>query len=276
MLKKVLGLLIFLIPFLSFSQTGGFINLNDFSAPTYPYQFSRFWLRGSIPAGSNPVMEFYGLSASKFYTDTVFIPKLALRDDVSPYRLVWIDALGMLRAITPPYLKISDTTGKWLPVGTTIPGAQVNSDWNSVTGVSQILNKPTLAAVATTGAYSDLTGQPTIPAAQVNSDWNSVSGVSQILNKPTIKRQLTFLGTTDGSGNYTVTYGTAFGATPDVQPQLQSSTALQLVRITASSTTGFTVQATTRTVISLLGVDLLSGTSTALASASVSVLVTER
>lgn len=46
--------------------------------------------------------------------------------------------------------------------------AQVNADWNSNSGASQILNKPT------------------IPAAQVNSDWNSNSGVSQILNKPTI------------------------------------------------------------------------------------------
>jgi len=41
----------------------------------------------------------------------------------------------------------------------------VNADWNSTTGDSQILNKPTLAAVATSGAYSDLSGTPTIPSA---------------------------------------------------------------------------------------------------------------
>ena len=68
----------------------------------------------------------------------------------------------------------------------TIPAAQVNSDWNSNSGVSQILNKPNLAAVATSGSYDDLTDKPTIPAAQVNSDWNSNSGVSQILNKPNL------------------------------------------------------------------------------------------
>lgn len=44
-----------------------------------------------------------------------------------------------------------------------------------------------LATVATTGAYSDLSGTPTIPAAQVNADWNASSGVSEILNKPTPK-----------------------------------------------------------------------------------------
>ena len=59
-----------------------------------------------------------------------------------------------------------------------IPAAQVNSDWNAVSGVAEILNKPTLgtmasesasdytptsglATVATSGAYSDLIGTPT-------------------------------------------------------------------------------------------------------------------
>lgn len=45
----------------------------------------------------------------------------------------------------------------------TIPAAQVNSDWNAVSGVAQILNKPTLATVATSGSYNDLTNKPTIP-----------------------------------------------------------------------------------------------------------------
>lgn len=43
-----------------------------------------------------------------------------------------------------------------------------------------------LATVATTGDYDDLTNKPTIPAAQVNSDWNAASGVAQILNKPSL------------------------------------------------------------------------------------------
>ena len=67
-----------------------------------------------------------------------------------------------------------------------IPAAQVNSDWNAESGVAEILNKPTLATVATSGSYTDLTNKPSIPAAQVNSDWNAESGVAQILNKPTI------------------------------------------------------------------------------------------
>ena len=38
----------------------------------------------------------------------------------------------------------------------------VNADWNASIGDAAILNKPTLAAVATSGAYSDLTGIPSL------------------------------------------------------------------------------------------------------------------
>lgn len=66
-----------------------------------------------------------------------------------------------------------------------VPPTQVNADWTATSGVAEILHKPTLALVATSGAYNDLTGTPTIPAAQVPSDWNASSGVARILNKPT-------------------------------------------------------------------------------------------
>ena len=78
-----------------------------------------------------------------------------------------------------------DGTGAVVPFPS-IPAAQVNSDWDATSGVAQILNKPTLAAVATSGDYDDLSNLPTIPAAQVNSDWDATSGVAEILNKPTI------------------------------------------------------------------------------------------
>lgn len=69
-----------------------------------------------------------------------------------------------------------------------------------------------LATVATTGAYSDLTGTPTIPAAQVNSDWNASSGVAEILNKPT-------LATVATSGAYSDLTGT-----PTIPAAIQVST----------------------------------------------------
>lgn len=49
-----------------------------------------------------------------------------------------------------------------------------------------LATSPALSAVATSGAYPDLSGKPTIPSAQVNSDWSAGSGLAQILNKPTL------------------------------------------------------------------------------------------
>jgi hypothetical protein len=73
---------------------------------------------------------------------------------------------------------------------------QVNADWNAVSGVAEILNKPT------------------IPAAQVNSDWNASSGLAQILNKPTIPTNLDDLAdvnTPTPTNLQVLTYNTATG-----------------------------------------------------------------
>lgn len=102
-----------------------------------------------------------------------------------------------------------------------------------------------------------------------NQAISTVSGLQAILD--TIKRVETYLGTTNASGDYTVTYATAFATAPDVRPQLQSPTDTQTVRITSSTTTGFTVKARSRT--DTLG---LLPSYANLASASVSVLVTAR
>ena len=123
-------------------------------------------------------------------TDKPTIPTAPVQD-VEVDGTSVLNAQGVAEIDLTPYAKSADlatvaTSGSYndLTDKPSIPAAQVNSDWNAVSGVAQILNKPTLAAVATSGDYDDLSNKPTIPAAQVNSDWNAVSGVAQILNKP--------------------------------------------------------------------------------------------
>ena len=111
----------------------------------------------------------------------------------------------------------------------TIPEAQVNSDWNSTSGVSEILNKPTLAAVATSGDYDDLTNKPTIPAAQVNSDWNSASGVSEILNKPTLAAVATSGSYSDLSGTPTIPVNSDFALSGLSDTDITTPTANQVL-----------------------------------------------
>ena len=70
-----------------------------------------------------------------------------------------------------------------------LPSA-LGNEYYTKTQTDTLLNSKadtsSLAAVATSGNYNDLSNKPTIPAAQVNSDWNAESGVAMILNKPTI------------------------------------------------------------------------------------------
>ena len=71
----------------------------------------------------------------------------------------------------------------------TIPAAQIQSDWNAVSGLGVVLNKPT------------------IPAAQIQSDWNQLTNTSvdYIKNKPAIPATLTALGITDGTPGQVLT-----------------------------------------------------------------------
>ena len=118
----------------------------------------------------------------------------------------WNAQSGVSRILNKPDLSVYAEKSELASVATSgsynsltdkpsIPAAQVNSDWNANSGVSQILNKPNLsvyakkselASVATTGSYNSLTDKPSIPAAQVPADWNATEGPSRILNKPTI------------------------------------------------------------------------------------------
>lgn len=140
---------------------------------------------------------------------------------------------------------------------------------------ADLTGKPTLFS----GSYLDLTNKPTIPTAQVQSDWNATSGMSFILNKPTIpvvRRMETFSGVTDASGNFTVTYATAYPAIPHVNPQLTAGTPSQVVRVVASTATGFTVNATNRSSVTLLAVEVLLAATTPVVGAAVSVSVLAR
>lgn len=89
--------------------------------------------------------------------------------------------------------------------------------WADITG------KPTLAPVATSGSYLDLSNRPTIPAAQVQTDWNAVSGLGVLLNKPTLAPIAT-------AGTYASLTGIPSSFTPAAHTQTWST-------ITATPTT---------------------------------------
>ncbi len=96
---------------------------------------------------------------------------------------------------TNDYTDIDKTKLSGIATGAEI---NVNVDWNSTSGDSQILNKPTIITTAQASDIETNNAKVTYPSVDatklsgietgaevnVNSDWNSTSGDSQILNKP--------------------------------------------------------------------------------------------
>lgn len=137
---------------------------------------------------------------------------------------------GDLTLGTTPTLSTVATTGAYsdLTGKPTIPSAQVNSDWNSSSGLSQILNKPSLSTVATSGLYSDLSGKPSIPASQIQSDWNEATtgSLDFIKNKPSLSTVATTGNYTDLSGKPSLATVATSGSYTDLtnQPTIPSVT----------------------------------------------------
>ena len=61
-----------------------------------------------------------------------------------------------------------------------------NKGYLTSTALSGYATTASLATVATSGSYNDLSNKPTIPAAQQQVNWNATSGITSIANKPTL------------------------------------------------------------------------------------------
>lgn len=133
-----------------------------------------------------------------------------------------------LGAITPSAV----STGALVVANMLYPTTKGTSGQVLSTNGTNTVSWTSLATVATTGSYADLTNKPSIPSAQVNSDWSATTGISQILNKPA-------LATVATSGVYTDLTGRpslATVATTGVYADLTGRPALTTVATTGSYT----------------------------------------
>lgn len=90
------------------------------------------------------------------------------------------------------------------------------------------------------------------------------------------KRTETYNGTTDASGNYSITYATGFAAVPHVNPVCYpAADSVTRVRVIVSSMTGFTVKTEKNATVNLLGIDILGIGTANVISVPVRVLVIE-
>lgn len=89
----------------------------------------------------------------------------------------------------------------------------VQSDWTATTGAAVILNKPTLAPVATSGNYSDLSGAPDLKPVATSGSYNDLT------DKPTIPGG-TDIGSTPSASTVVITSSTGSDGTVAAATQL--------------------------------------------------------
>lgn len=154
----------------------------------------------------------------------------------------------------------SDLSGK-----PSIPLTQVNSDWSASSGVTQVLNKPTLF----NGVYASLTGAPSIPT--MFADSVKFYNHSGIVNKK-IKIWSDTVSVTAASGFSVSISSASFGAVLCIIPNamLNTATATSVPNVSIKSyTTSAVVMNFTQgssNLVTLLATSVLAGAPTIFAS----------
>lgn len=146
-----------------------------------------------------------------------------------------------------------------------------------------------LRAAGASQALEILTGQwtlATLPSAAANQNriaWvtDRPGGAGLMFSdgstwRMPLRRVETYTGTTNGSGDFSGVYSPEFATIPNVQPvTYPTADAITRVRVSVSTTAGFTVRTERNATVNLLGIDILSLGTAAVASVPVRVLVTE-
>ena len=151
------------------ATTGSYDDLTD--KPTIPAaQVNADW---DAVSGVQEILHKPSIptATSDLQNDSGFI---TINDVPAQVQTDWDATSGLGQILNKPDLSVYAESADLATVATTgsyddlldkpsIPAAQVNADWNAVSGISEILNKPSLATVATTGDYGDLSNTPAIP-----------------------------------------------------------------------------------------------------------------
>tara|TARA_B100000963_G_C22639257_1_gene679458 strand:+ start:279 stop:3875 length:3597 start_codon:yes stop_codon:yes gene_type:complete len=136
----------------------------------------------------------------------------------------------------------NSTSGQFTYTPPSIPAAQVNADWDSNSGLSEILNKPVLFS----GDYDDLTNTPTIPTVPTN-----VSAFTNDAGYITSAGSTSLSGLSDTSIPASITTGHVLkwdGSVWSPASDLTTSAGAQsyTINVTASGSSAYTLSGTDR------------------------------
>lgn len=97
------------------------------------------------------------------------------RDDMVT-SIVGAGGVPLLGDIKLTTADIDENSGFLFYTAARVQSDQIQTDWNATTGKAVILNKPSLATVATSGVYSDLTGKPALKTVATTGVYSDLTG----------------------------------------------------------------------------------------------------
>lgn len=189
-------------------------------------------------------MKFYDNRAVHFMLKSVYLDSVPNQSG-APNNYLWRASNGEIRMRSGSVLLSTDTVSL---------SARLNSKFAFPSGnTSQYIRGD--GSLSSFPAIPTNTNQLTNGSGFIDNTYYSAgTGISisgGVISRS--KKQETFSGTTNSSGNYTVTFGAAYSVAPNIQANIIGGTNTNLIKITSVSTTGFTVNVVNRTdVVGLL------------------------
>lgn len=247
------------------------------TAGDIPAMADSVWQLGS--PFMNFIQVFVRSEKQRYYAfDGAWFPVTA----VDPTRVKYTDTALMLA----PYAQNAALTAGLATKFNTPSGS--TSQYIRGDGSLATLPAPGVGTVTSVGLSSSdfsISGSPITESGNITANLSTTGITAGTYGRITVdskgratagKRQEVYSGTTNATGEYTVTFGSSYSATPNIQANLVGGTANQTMIITSVSTTGFTVKAVQRSAVTLLGIEVLLAATTNVNGANIDVIITEK
>lgn len=228
------------------------------------------------PGGANGVMAYsattrqplhlaIGSGLSMSGTSLVALPQ-AWADITGKPALAAVATSGSYTDLTGKPALFSGAYSSLTGIPTTFAPAAHTQAWSTITATPTTLAGYGITDGATT---AQLATKFTTPAGTVTQ---YVRGDGSLATLPVAKRIEVYSGTTNASGQITVTYPSSFPAVPVVQPPAPAA-ANQVWTTVSSTATGFTLQLNQRNTVTLLGIEVLLGATVPVTGTASTILV---
>lgn len=167
---------------------------------------------------------------------------------------VGADPAGTATAVVAAHAALADPHTQY----TTAAEAAAAAPVQSVNGQTGAVVLGAAAVGAESAGAAAAAGAAAVASANATSAAALAAHEAAANPHPQYGRSTRYSGTTSGSGTYTVAFAD-LGATPNVQATLIGGTEFQFIKVTSRSSTGFTITGYTKSVVSVVGISVMSG-----------------